>query len=287
MSKWSVYLPPFQVLQACSKYAGTAIFFQQAIIFASELEKEHITKKIWKHLNNWMHGLPSRSFPWHPKAWLKSLSKIKWCLSMEKARNVSQSHARGSRGENRTFGECLATVSQVKIQWLLCWSQLCCYKSTDYFCVSLDLQHCNQPHSLFGSGAAKELYFLTKAHSGDFSSVTQQVVYLLKIKNEDTACPILLPLMNIPYLVRVRNKKIILIGIGLCFATFYFDFEVTRLMPEVFAQSFDRQTNWLQHWGLSVSELSHEARGLEGVTKCPTPYTTAGFHERHIRLVCS
>lgn len=53
MSKGSVYLPPFQVLQACSKYAGTAIFFQQAIIFASELEKEHITIKTFEQLDAW------------------------------------------------------------------------------------------------------------------------------------------------------------------------------------------------------------------------------------------
>lgn len=136
--------------------------------FANGLEKEHITIKIWEHLNNQMHGLPSCFFPWRPKAWLKSLSEKKWCLSMEKARNVSQNHARGSRGENRDFAECLATVSQAKIQWLLRWSQLCCYKSTDYFCITLDLQHCNQPHSLFGPAGANELYFLTKAHSGDF-----------------------------------------------------------------------------------------------------------------------
>lgn len=51
----------------------------------------------------------------------------------------------------------------------------------------------------------------------------------------------LLPLMNVPYLVRVRKKYLLPTGIQLCFATFGFDFEVTRLMPEVFAQSFDRE----------------------------------------------
>lgn len=121
--------------------------------------------KIWKQLNNQMYGLP-----WHPESCLKSLSKKKkWSLSMEKTSNLSQNHVKSLRGENRTFAECLTTVSQAKIQWLLCWSQLYCYKSTDFFCATLDLQHCNQPYSLVGSAAAKELYFITQAHPGDFS----------------------------------------------------------------------------------------------------------------------
>lgn len=72
--------------------------------------------------------------------------------------------------------------------------------------------------------------------------VTQQAACLLKINH----IQFLLPLVNSPYLVRVRNENLVLMGIQLCFATFYFDFEVSRLMPEVFSQSFDRQTHWLQ-----------------------------------------
>lgn len=119
--------------------------------------------KICKHLNNQMYGLP-----WHPKSWLKCPSKKSGVWAWNKTSNVSENHVKSLRGENRTFAEWLTTLSQVKIQWLLCWSQLCCYKSTDFFCATLVLQHCNQPYSLVGSAAAKELYFITQAHPGDF-----------------------------------------------------------------------------------------------------------------------
>lgn len=120
--------------------------------------------KIWKHLNNQMYGLP-----WHPKSWLKSLSKKIVKSEHGKKPAVCQRIMWKAWGEKTTFAECLTTLSQAKIQWLLCWSQLCCYKSTDFFCATLDLQHCNQPYSLVGSAAAKELYFITQAHPGDFS----------------------------------------------------------------------------------------------------------------------
>lgn len=138
--------------------------FEKPSLVEVGLRHEH-HNKIWKPLYNQRYGLP-----WHPKSWLKSLSKKK----VKSEHGIKTATCQGImwkslRGENRTFAECLTTVSQVKIQWFLCWSQLCCYKSTDFFCATLDLQCCNQPYGLVGSIAAKELYFITQAHPGDFS----------------------------------------------------------------------------------------------------------------------
>lgn len=110
---------------------------------------------------------------------------------MEKASNVSQNHVRGWSGENRAFAECLAAFSQVKIQRLLCWSRLCCYKSTDFFCVTSDLQHCKSLTVFLGLQLPRSCIFSPRhTQETSLSIITQQVVYLLKTTHEDTACSI-------------------------------------------------------------------------------------------------
>lgn len=136
--------------------------FWEAITCGSWFETNH--NEIWKHLNSQMYGLP-----WHPKSWLKSLSKKSEVWSWKKNSNVSENHVKSLRGIKNNLCWMPNYCFPRKIQWLLCWSQLCHYKSTDFFCATLDLQCCNQPYSLVGSAAAKELYFITQAHLGDFS----------------------------------------------------------------------------------------------------------------------
>lgn len=172
----------------CSRYAGTARLFGKPSFLEVDLRKNTLQQK---SDNTWTtrcmvysDGLFRDMLKRDWNLWVK---KKKWLLSMEKARNVSQNCMRGLRGESRAFAECLATVSQEKIQWLLCWLQLCCYKSTDFFCITLDLQHCNQLQSVFGSAGANELYFLTKAHSGDFSLCCHPASCL---SSEDKPCPV-------------------------------------------------------------------------------------------------
>lgn len=126
---------------------------------------------------------------------------------------MSENHVKSLRGENRTFAECLTTVSQVKKNGF--------YAGHNYAVINLLIASVlpwiynivTSLTVLLGLLLPKNC-ILSLRHTQETSLyvVTQQVVYLLKVKHEDSARPIPAFLVIILYLVRVRNKNLVVTG---------------------------------------------------------------------------